>query len=271
MLLSSGQACSYPMKGTHAKYGAFAYSSAFGYSVPPGLFTLEQYALASQLGLSDDGGEYWKTRRKSEYAGLEYREDKPVLVSVWKPFPDVTVRTILVPPQEAAAAAATTPNWHLRAHRIEAAGREVMTADGAFAIANQRSADGRYLDPYDAGKGEGTFPKIIGNYDLNTPEGWSTGKQGAFAVSKGAVGIRALEEGVERSAMLVNADPNSNLVESRTVIPTLQHTIKKGETAWYVSAIFARPAAADLPKTKYLDGWEEVPKIPEWLKAEMAA
>lgn len=268
MLLSSGQACSYPMKGTHAKYGAFAYSSAFGYSVPPGLFTLEQYALASQLGLSDDGGEYWKTRRKSEYAGLEYREDKPVLVSVWKPFPDVTVKTILVPPQEAAAA----PNWHLRAHRIEAAGREVMTADGAFAIANQRSADGRYLDPYDAGKGEGTFPKIIGNYDLNTPEGWSTGKQGAFAVSKGAVGIRALEEeGVERSAMLVNADPNSNLVESRTVIPTLQHTIKKGETAWYVSAIFARPAAADLPKTKYLDGWEDVPKIPEWLKAEMAA
>ncbi|KAF7524937.1 hypothetical protein G7054_g11259 [Neopestalotiopsis clavispora] len=267
MLLSSGQACSYPMKGTHAKYGAFAYSSAFGYSVPPGLFTLEQYALASQLGLSDDGGEYWKTRRKSEYAGLEYREDKPVLVSVWKPFPDVTVKTILVPPQEAAAA----PNWHLRAHRIEAAGREVMTADGAFAIANQRSADGRYLDPYDAGKGEGTFPKIIGNYDLNTPEGWSTGRQGAFAVSKGAVGIRALEEEVERSAMLVNADPNSNLVESRTVIPTLQHTIKKGETAWYVSAIFARPAAADLPKSKYLDGWEDVPKIPEWLKAEMAA
>src|SRR5690242_7184940 len=65
-LLSSGQACSYPMKGTHAKYGAFAYSSAYAYSVPPGLFTLEQYALASQLGLSDDGGEYWKTRRLSD-------------------------------------------------------------------------------------------------------------------------------------------------------------------------------------------------------------
>ncbi|KAF5579300.1 hypothetical protein FPCIR_11182 [Fusarium pseudocircinatum] len=46
MLLSSGQACSYPMKGTHAKYGSFAYSSAYGYSVPPGLFTLEQYSLA---------------------------------------------------------------------------------------------------------------------------------------------------------------------------------------------------------------------------------
>src|SRR5688572_24025939 len=119
MLLSSGQACSYPMKGTHAKYGGLAYSSAFAYSVPPGLYSLEQYALASQLGLSDDGGEYWKTRRLCESAGIVVQDDKPALVSVWKPFPDVTIQTILVPPEE------STPNWHLRAHRIEA-GREVM-------------------------------------------------------------------------------------------------------------------------------------------------
>ncbi|KAK6951877.1 hypothetical protein Daesc_006402 [Daldinia eschscholtzii] len=268
MLLSSGQACSYPMKGTHAKYGSFAYSSAYAYSVPPGLFTLEQYALASQLGFSDDGGEYWKTRRKSVYAALEHRGgDKtttPVLVSVWNPFPDVTVRTTLVPPDPA------TPNWHLRVHRIEA-GREVMTADGSFAISNERAADGRYLDLYDAQKGEGTLPKIIGNYDLNTPDGWSAGKEGAFAVSRGAVGIRALESGVERAANLVNADPNSNLVASRTVIPTLQHTIKKGETVSYVSAIYAKPSAEGVPKETYLDGWDKPPQIPAWLKAELEA
>lgn len=264
MLLSSGQACSYPMKGTHAKYGAFAYSSAYGYSVPSGLFSLEQYALASQLGFSDDGGEYWKTRRKSEYAGLESRDDQPILVSVWKPYPDVAVRTILIPPHE------STPNWHLRVHKIEA-GREIMTADGAFAICNERAIDGRYLDSYDSDKGEGTSPKIIGNYDLNTPEGWSAGHQGAFAVSKGAVGIRALEDNIGRSAMLVNADPNSNLVESRTVIPTLQHTIKQGEVAWYVTAIYAKPAAEDVPKQKYLDGWDSIPQIPDWLKSEIEA
>ncbi|CAJ2508206.1 Uu.00g093920.m01.CDS01 [Anthostomella pinea] len=281
MLLSSGQACSYPMKGTHAKYGSFAYSSAYGYSVPPGLFTLEQYALASQLGLSDDGGEFWKARRVSEYAGLEHRphdddpngkgkgkSTTPVLVSVWKPFPDVTVRTTLVPPAE------ETPNWHLRAHRIDAAGRAVMTADGAFAISNERRADGRYLDAWDATKCEGTSPRIIGNYDLATPEGWAGGRQGAFAVSKGAVGIRALEdiEGkkkVGRSAMLVNADPNSNIVESRTLIPTLQHTVGKGEVVWYVSAIYAKPSGEGVAPESYLDGWEKVPEIPAWLRAEM--
>lgn len=261
MLLSSGQACSYPMKGTHAKYGGLAYSSAYAYSVPPAFFSLEQYALASQLGLSDDGGEYWKTRRLSEYAAIEYREDKPVLVSVWKPFPDVRIKTVLVPPEE------ITPNWHLRVHHIEA-GREVMTADGSFAISNVNSENGRYLDPYEASKGEGTSPKIVGNYDLSTPAGWADGKTGAFAVSTGAVGIKALEQTGGRQAMLVNADPNSNLVESRTTIPTLQHTIRKGESAWYVSAIYAKPAGDGVSRQSYLDGWTTPPAFPGWLASE---
>lgn len=263
MLLSSGQACGYPMKGTHAKYGCFAYSSAYGYSAPPGLFTLEQYALASQLGLSDDGGEYWKTRRVSEHAGIEDRDGKPVLVSLWRPFADVKIKTYLIPSE------VPTPNWHLRVHHIEA-GREVMTADGSFAIANERTPDGRSLDLYDAARHEGTRPKLIGNYDLNTPEGWSTGSGGAFAVSKGAVGIRALEgEEVGRRAMLVNADPNSNLLESRTVIPTLQHTVRARSAVWYVSAVYARPSGEGVPKETYLDGWERPPSIPGWLISEI--
>lgn len=265
MLLSSGQACGYPMKATHAKYGCFAYSSAFGYSVPSGLFSLEQYALASQLGLSDDGGEYWKTRRLSEYAAIEERDGQPILVSVWKPFSDVKVRTLLVPPAE------ETPNWHLRIHHIQA-GREVMTADGSFAILNVNSENGRYLDLYDASKGEGTSPRIIGNYDLNTPAGWDTGVNGAFAaaLNRGAVGIKALEEG-GRQAMLVNADPNTNLMDSRTTIPTLQHTIPQGQGVWYVSAVYARPAGDGVPKESYLDGWNKPPAIPAWLALEMAA
>ncbi|GAB1314334.1 hypothetical protein MFIFM68171_04544 [Madurella fahalii] len=268
MLLSSGQACSYPMKGTHAKYGAFAYSSAYAYSVPPGLYTLEQYALASQLGLSDDGGEFWKARRLSK-STLETRSDDetPVLVSLWSPFPDVHIKTYLVPPTP------SHPNWHIRAHRIHAQGREVMTADGSFAICNERRADRRYLDyPYDPVRCEGTSPKLIGNYDLATPEGWASGREGSFAVSKaGAVGIRALEErDAGRTAMLVNADPNSNLVESRTTIPTLQGTVKKGETVWYVTGIYAKPSGDGVRKEEYLSGWDKAPEVPGWLREEIA-
>jgi len=263
LLLSSGQACSYPMRATHAKYGSFAYSSAYGYSVPTGCFTLEQFALSSQLGLSDDGGEIWKTRRLCETAVIETHEDQPVLKSIWKPFPDVTIKTYLLPPVGA------TPNWHLRVHRIEA-GREIMTADCAFAICNEKNIDGRYLGLYDSEKHEGTLPRIIGNYDLNTPEGSSPGSVGAFAVSKGAVGIVDLDPASLRIAMLVNADPNSNLVESRTVIPTLQQTQKKDEVAWYVAGIYAKPSGNGVTPESYLDGWENRPAIPKWLQGEIS-
>ncbi|KAL1842489.1 hypothetical protein VTJ49DRAFT_5095 [Mycothermus thermophilus] len=264
MLLSSGQACSYPMKGTHAKYGSFAYSSSYGYSVPPGLFTLEQYALASQLGLSDDGGEYWKTRRLSE-SSLVTRDGKPVLVSHWSPFPDVHVMTYLIPPEEG------MPNWHLRVHHVRAEGREVVTADGAFAIRSARASDGRLLEAYDPSTCEGTRPRLMGNYDPETPEAWAGGYEGAFAVSDGAVGIRALEEAGGRTATLVNADPNSNLVQPRTTIPTLQGKVKKGEKVWYVSAIYAKPSGPGVKKEEYLSGWEKVPELPGWLKEEMSA
>jgi hypothetical protein len=250
------------MKGTHAKYAAFAYSSAFGYSVSPGYFTLGQYALASQLGFSDDGGEFWKARRLCEYSALEDRGGLPVLVSTWKPFPDVEVKTILVPPTEA------TPNWHLRIHRIEA-GREVLTADGSFAIANTRAFDGRHLDPYDPEISEGTFPRYLNNYAARAVDGYSTGSQGAFAVSKGAVGIRALEPNTQRVGTLVEADANSNVMESRTTIPTLEHTVKKGQTVCYISAIYAKPAGSDVLKQEYLSGWNSPPEIPKWVLAEM--
>jgi hypothetical protein len=252
------------MRGTHAKYGGFAYSSAFAYSVPTGCFSLEQFSLASQLGFSDDGGETWKTRRTCDYAEIEERDGKPVLVSVWSPFADVKVKTWLLPPEEGKG----TDNWHLRAYKITA-GREVMTADGAFAIDSTRARDGRALDEYSTETHEGTRPRLIGNYDVNVPEGWATGPEGAFAVSKGAVGIRALEPDTKRTANLVNADPNSNLVEGRTVIPTLQNVIKTGETAVFVSAIYAKPSGPGIARESYLDGWEQAPEVPAWLAAEL--
>lgn len=261
MILSLGQACSYPMRGIYAKYESFVYSSAYAYSVPTGCFSLEQFTLASQLGLSDDGGEVGKTRRLCETAVIETHDEQPVLKSIWKPFPDVGITTYLVPPVEA------TPNWHIRAHRINT-WRDIVTADGAFAICNEGKSDARSLAFYDADRNEGAMTKIIGNYDLNIPKGSSPGYEGSFAVSKGAVGIVALEYGgrSQRMAMLVNADPNSNLVESRTAIPTLQMTLKAGSRAWFVTGIYAKPPGN---ARDYLDGWKNRPVVPDWLMDEM--
>jgi hypothetical protein len=266
MLLSSGQACGYAMKGTHAKYGKFAYSTAYGFSVPPGGYTLEQFALDSTLGLSDDGGEVWKTRRTCESAGIETFEDTPVLVSTWKPFKDVEIQTLLISPT------VITPNWHIRAHKIVSQ-RGLQTAEGSFAIRDIRKSDGRALQTYDPATFEGTMPKIIGNYDLSSEQGTTSRQVGAYTVSKGAVGIVDLlpDEGKGGYAMIVNADPNSNLVESKTVIPTLMDTIKPGETRWYVNGIYAKPSGNGVEPASYLDGWDRKPEIPQWLKKRMGS
>jgi len=42
------------------------------------------------------------------------------------------------------------------------------------------------------------------------PEGKAPGSEGAFAVSKGAVGIAALKTDTDRTAVIVLAEPNSN-------------------------------------------------------------
>ncbi|QRW23255.1 hypothetical protein RhiXN_08291 [Rhizoctonia solani] len=125
-LLSSGQACHYPLKHTCEKYGKFAYSSAFGFSVPTGAYTLEQHALDSTLGLSDDNGDRWRVRRLAPDARIERDGSGGIwLRSTWEPWQGVTVETWLIPPSPEA------PLWYLRVHRIRGAeGRGLKSADG---------------------------------------------------------------------------------------------------------------------------------------------
>lgn len=253
------------MKATHAKYGKFAYSSSYGYSVPPGCHTLEQYALDSTLSFSDDEGEVWKTRRLCEESGIEIFDNQPVLVSTWRPFADVKVKTYLIPSME------TSPNWHLRVHRI-LTDRDVQTAEASYAIRNVNNHDGRMLKAYSTETLEGTSPLIIGNYDVDkTGAGTAAGSSGTFAASfsTGAVGIVALEPETDRKAMIVNADPNSNILEKKTCIPTLLSDMKKGDTKWFITGIYARPAGKEVGPDSFLDGWGSKPVIPAWITAEI--
>lgn len=67
-----------------AKYGKFAYSSTFGFSVPTGALGLQQHAPDSVLALSDDEeGERWVVPRVVEHRGIS---ENGVISSVWKPW-----------------------------------------------------------------------------------------------------------------------------------------------------------------------------------------
>lgn len=246
-LLSSGQACHYPMRATQAKYGKFAYSSAFGYSVPTGSYQLEQFAPDSMLALSEDGGEFWHTRRLAVDAHFEEpgSDGTPVLVSSWNPWPDVEIETILIPPS------VETPNWHIRAHRVRT-GRALKTSEGAFAIYGCRSDNGRILGPMKSGESEGSV------HDDHS----------ALVVSSaGAVGITELYSSSSRTGRIVLADPNSNIIHGRTLLPSIGIDLSPGQDLWLVTAVYALPGHAENWRTQ----WDQKPTIPEWLLKRIEA
>lgn len=251
-LLSSGQACHYPLKHTCEKYGKLAYSSAFGFSVPTGAYTLEQHALDSTLGLSDDGGDRWVVRRLAPDARIE-RDGKGgvCLRSTWTPWPGVTVETWLIPPSKDA------PNWYLRIHRIKGAKSRgaLKSADGGWSIYD-RGPDGRAIS-----SSEARFEKVT---------------EARAVSSAGAVGIVALEQNSTRVGKVVDADSNSNIMFSRSVIPTLLGDVE-GDDAWFVTAVFglpdaggmARPGEGKGPRAGWEAEWAKRPKIPEGLGIEV--
>lgn len=243
-LLSSGQACHYPLRATQAKYGKYAYSSAFGYSVPVGSYQLEQNAADNMLALSDDDGESWQTRRLPLKVRIEYRNEGPFLVSEWRPWPNVSVETFLLPPTQSHG------NWHIRVHRIRT-GRALQTAEGAFAIYGCQNDSGRALGDLRDGQSEGKSQKT----------------REALAVSRaGAVGIIEMQPGNHREGEIVKSDPNSNLMESRTVLPSLLSNLDAGQHCWHTTAVFAIPSSAEGWKAAWRSNWDSRPTMPTWLQ-----
>lgn len=214
-LLSSGQSTSKRFKAREAKYGKFAYSSAFGFSVPCGPF-LEQQAPDSTLAVSFASEENWKVRwdptdvhLKSLQVGSEKVE---TLNSAWKPWKkvDFEVQTTLIPPM------IQWPGWHLRVHRVSWSAPKgsdsmepIHVIDAGFAISAQTSND------------VSIFESAVRNFADecgDDQEGWWIDKQGALVISgAGACGIADLTsdftgESVEcatSESTVIRADPNT--------------------------------------------------------------
>ena len=242
-LLSSGQKCHYPLKATQAKYGHFAYSSAFGYSVPTGGYTLEQFVPESALALSDDGGEIWKMRRDVEDAEVLEKDGIPILYSTMHPWKDVEVKTWLIPPNDAA------PNWHIRLHFVKS-NRDLLSAEGGFAIAGTRQADGRALATLSADSPD---------------EGTKATARDALVVSRaGASGITDLQPGNGRVGGICEVDANSNLIEPRTLLPTVYADLKAGSETWLATAVYAMPSSLEGWQGQWEKEWNNRPRLPRW-------
>jgi hypothetical protein len=248
-LLSSGQMCHYPVRAGAAKYGKFAYSSAFGYSVPTGEYFIEAVGADNTLALSDDVsstfGETWRVRRVAKNARIETHQGVSALVSGWTPWRDVWVDTWLIPPSEA------TPNWHIRLHRIQTS-RKITAVEGAWAVYGYRNSDGRELDGLHAESAEGRL------------EGLSEAL--AASLPSGVVGMVELLD-KHRAGKVLDADANSNLIHNRTVLPTLHADLEAGETRWFATAVFAIPEIVDAWQAVWREQWKMPPQLPAWAQA----
>lgn len=242
-LLSSGQACHYPVRASESKYGKFAYSSAFGYSVPTGGYFVEAIGGDNMLALSDDEGESWKVRKQPLDARLESIDGSPVLISSWNPWKEVSVETYLLPPTDAA------PNWHLRAHHVITKSA-LRSSEGAFALSGVSVKDERELQALDTQGREGRYE----------------GQSASLAVSRGGVvGIVELHRPNLRVGRVLDEDANSNLTESRSVLPSLTADLAAMSDTWFVTAVYALPSRVEQYQTRWQQGWKGQPGIPIWL------
>ncbi|KAK1926887.1 hypothetical protein DB88DRAFT_475930 [Papiliotrema laurentii] len=219
--LTSGQRSIGPFRQSAAKYGKFAYSSAFGFSVPTGALDLQQHAPDSMLALSDDGhGERWVVRREATDVSIS---DDGVIKSTWTPWPDVEVLTWLIPPPTAQA------GYHTRIHKLtNRSSRTLQYAEGGFAIHSHfgpHHSERRFLEMKEVTKGG------YGRYESDSS---------ALAVSRAGVSgvVDMLGSG---RGKVQDTDGNSNLIAVRTVIPMIMGQAGEGET-WIAVRIYALPA-----------------------------
>ncbi|KIO29308.1 hypothetical protein M407DRAFT_70645 [Tulasnella calospora MUT 4182] len=270
-LLSSGQSCHYPLRAGAEKYGKLAYSTAFGYAVPTGTLLLDQHAPDNTIAVSEDGGVVWKVRRECDDARIEYENpsDKANslcwLRAVWRPWKDVEVETVLVPPHP------DTPLWHIRAHRVKT-GRELTSSDAGFSNYGQRK-DGRALDPVDASSfTSGDDAVLDGKSSSDQPT-----EDAAWALASsagGVVGVRDLTHlalpnfsASGRKGEVTILDANTNIMFSRSIMPTIIGShLGSSRDEWFVTGVFALPSKLGqdgVPKSAWVAEWHKNPAVPD--------
>lgn len=121
---------------------------------------------------------------------VDYRVEDNYIYSKWLPWRDVKVQTWIIP----------LKTWHVRIHRINTK-RALDTAEGGFAIAREQGLNT-----------QGTFRTEDHGVMLRHPWGIS--------------GILNLMGA--RTSEIIKADPNTNVLVKRTMIPTLRGKLGVG-------------------------------------------
>jgi hypothetical protein len=230
-LLNPGRYPAWEAVQSAAKYCKFAYSARFGFSGARGSYALEQTGCDSMLVLSEDaldqGGGYWRERRRTG----DQRSGKNWTFGVWRPWPDVEIRTVLV----------ALGDSHARIHRIRSA-RCLAAVEGGFSVPRFRGTEPPASPEIRTGAGAAavSYPWAGSRIDALTAEG------------RGGPAARSLP----RIGEILYPSPNLNLIAPSGAVPALRGTIDPGETilACFVRAGDPEPTAEAAPPRLEFDG-----------------
>lgn len=193
--LNAGQPVVHYPRHAAAKYSKCAYATGFAFSVPTGdTGTLAAGGNDSVIALSDDG-----IRFHARATCVETRVENNVAYSVWRPWPDVEVRTWLIP----------AGTLHVRVHRVQTQ-RPLWSSDGGFAVGLRSPAE---LDSTGNDAGEMTLRSATGS----------------SAVCD-LIGTRSVEK--------ILLEPNAHLSFPLAAMPTLRGNHGPG-TFWLAGAFGA--------------------------------
>ena len=183
------------------KYEKFAYSTHFGFSVTKESTTLSKGAYDSMLAVKRAGRDLWHVRSGCE--AFDLREDR--ISCEWSPMEGVRIRTVVAP----------CGMWHVRKH-VVTADCALEAAEGAFAVradwAGERPCD-RIASVRISGENMAAARGAFGTSAVFALKGYSRGEA-------------------------VGAEPNTNLVWPRTVLPMLRADLEPG-THELVCAVYA--------------------------------
>lgn len=259
-MLSSGQFCQWPLKATQAKYSKFAYSSAFGFSVPTGGL-LTQLAPDNTLSISRDDGETWTTRWETvgdpRIKVISFKESEiQCLQSIWKPWKasKIQIESTLVPPCD------DWPDWHIRLHHIRSSegcsghSETLNIVEGGFAIqANEPRKMGVWSEDWrDASESEANMEASGCSLTLS---------------NAGVSGVKSIiASGGSTEGSVLRSDPNTNLIEPRAVIPTVQYKldISPGQDLKIATAVFAiAKGKKQFSREELFERWSQQPCLSE--------
>ncbi len=182
------------------KYEKFAYSSQFAFSVVKEAGTLNKGAFDSMLVVKGEK-DLWHARSGCDSFSLSEKE----IAFTWSPVDGVHIESRIIP----------VGMWHVRKHVITA-DRPLEAAEAAFAV--PRDIPGKRL-----------CDRIETVCQAGEASAAAHGVQGSTAI----YAVRGYECG-----QVLYPEANTNLMSSRTVIPTLHATIPAGTTT-LVCAVFA--------------------------------